>query len=99
MITALAGGVGAAKLLEGLVRVMPSENLSVIVNTSDDIQMFGLRISPDVDIVTYTLAGLVNPVTGWGLVNDTFYGLDSLVRLYDSERWFNLGDQEYGVCV
>ena len=99
MITALAGGVGAAKLLEGLVRVMPPENLSVIVNTSDDIQMFGLHISPDVDIVTYTLAGLVNPITGWGLVNDTFYGLDSLVRFYDSERWFNLGDRDLATHI
>src|ERR1044071_4327028 len=93
MLTALAGGVGASKLLEGLARALPSEELNIIVNTGDDIEMFGLYIAPDLDIVTYTLAGLVNPATGWGINNDTFYCLDSLLHFYDEQRWFNLGDQ------
>jgi LPPG:FO 2-phospho-L-lactate transferase len=99
MITALAGGVGAAKLLDGLARVMPPQDISVVVNTGDDINMYGLYISPDLDIVTYTLAGLVNPQMGWGFVNDTFYGLDSLVRFYETERWFNLGDRDFATHV
>ena len=72
MITALAGGVGASKFLDGLSRVAPPEEISIIVNTGDDIEMFGLYIAPDLDIVTYTLAGMVNPETGWGLAGDTF---------------------------
>jgi LPPG:FO 2-phospho-L-lactate transferase len=92
MITALAGGVGASKLLEGLARVTAPEELNIIVNTGDDIELFGLYIAPDLDIVTYTLAGLVNPATGWGVNNDTFNCLDSLLSFYDEERWFNLGD-------
>lgn len=93
-ITALAGGVGASKLLDGLSRALPPEALTVIVNTGDDIELFGLYIAPDLDIVTYTLAGLVNPATGWGLANDTFDCLETLLRYDGSERWFNLGDRD-----
>ncbi len=99
MITALAGGVGASKLLEGLARALPPEDLTIIVNTGDDIEMFGLYIAPDLDIVTYTLAGLVNPMMGWGLNSDTFHCLDSLLRFYDSERWFNLGDRDLATHI
>jgi LPPG:FO 2-phospho-L-lactate transferase len=99
MITALAGGVGAAKLLEGLARAIPPEDLSVVVNTGDNIEMFGLYIAPDLDITTYSLAGVVNPTMGWGLVHDTFYGLDSLLRFYDTERWFNLGDRDMATHI
>jgi len=72
MITALAGGVGASKFLEGLAQVLPPEEISVVVNTGDDLEMFGLYIAPDLDIVTYTLAEAVNRETGWGLSGDTF---------------------------
>jgi LPPG:FO 2-phospho-L-lactate transferase len=99
MITALAGGVGASKLLAGLYRAMPPEELSIIVNTGDDLELFGLYIAPDLDIVTYTLAGIVNPETGWGIAGDTFHCLDELVRYNESERWFNLGDRDLATHI
>jgi LPPG:FO 2-phospho-L-lactate transferase len=99
MITALAGGVGASKFLEGLSRAAPPEDITVIVNTGDDIELFGLYIAPDLDIVTYTLAGVVNAATGWGLAGDTFHCLDELVRLSDGERWFNLGDRDLATHI
>jgi LPPG:FO 2-phospho-L-lactate transferase len=98
-ITALAGGVGASKLLEGLVRAMPPEDLSIIINTGDDIELFGLYIAPDLDIVTYTLAGIVNPSTGWGINDDTFQCLDLLLRYTGGERWFNLGDRDLATHI
>jgi LPPG:FO 2-phospho-L-lactate transferase len=99
IITALAGGVGASKLLEGLVRAMPPEDLSIIINTGDDIDLFGLYIAPDLDIVTYTLAGIVNPATGWGIKDDSFRCLDLLLRYTGGERWFNLGDQDLATHI
>ncbi|MEM2914212.1 MAG: 2-phospho-L-lactate transferase [Candidatus Bathyarchaeia archaeon] len=93
MITALAGGVGAAKLLSGLVKIIPQEELTVIVNTGDDIELYGLHISPDIDIVTYTLAGIVDEEKGWGIKGDTFHCLEML-RKYGHETWFNLGDRD-----
>lgn len=98
MITALAGGVGAAKLLTGLSRVVQSEQISVITNTGDDIVLFGLYISPDTDITVYTLAGVVNPETGWGTHNDTFHCLKALERL-GGEGWFNLGDKDLATHI
>ncbi len=98
MITALAGGVGASKFLDGLVRVMAPEEITIIVNTGDDIELFGLYIAPDLDIVTYTLAGVVNPATGWGVAGDTFDCLDYLKR-YGGESWFNLGDRDLGTHI
>ncbi|MGH9874358.1 MAG: 2-phospho-L-lactate transferase [Pyrinomonadaceae bacterium] len=98
MITALAGGVGAAKLLTGLNRVVPSEEISIITNTGDDIVLFGLYISPDTDITVYTLAGIVNADTGWGIANDTFHCLKALERL-GGERWFNLGDGDLATHI
>ncbi len=98
-VTALAGGVGASKLLDGLVRVMPPEEVSIIVNTGDDIEMFGLYIAPDLDIVTYTLAGIVNPATGWGLPGDTFHCLEQLLGYTGDERWFNLGDRDLSTHI
>lgn len=99
MITALAGGVGASKLLDGLNRAMSPEEISIIVNTGDDIEMFGLYIAPDLDIVAYTLAGVVNPDFGWGVNSDTFYCLDMLLRYADQERWFNLGDRDFATHI
>jgi LPPG:FO 2-phospho-L-lactate transferase len=93
LITALAGGVGAAKFLSGLVRVVPEKELSVIVNTGDDIELYGLHISPDLDIISYTLAGVVDEEKGWGLKGDTFSCLETL-RSYGFEAWFNVGDRD-----
>lgn len=99
MITALAGGVGASKFLDGLSQVMAPEEISIIVNTGDDIEMFGLYIAPDLDIVTYTLAGVVNPDFGWGINSDTFYCLDLLLRYTEQDRWFNLGDRDLATHI
>ncbi len=93
MITALAGGVGAARFLRGLVEIIPQEDLTVIVNTGDDIELHGLYISPDIDIIMYTLAGMVDEGKGWGIRGDTFHCLEMLGR-YGCETWFNLGDKD-----
>lgn len=97
-ITALAGGVGASKLLLGLARNMDARDLTIIVNTGDDIILHGLYICPDMDIVTYTLAGSVNPQVGWGLAGDTFYSLKALAR-YGRDQWFNLGDRDLATHI
>lgn len=98
MITALAGGVGAAKLLSGLSRVVPPEEISIISNTGDDIELFGLHISPDIDINVYSLAGVVNQHTGWGIADDTFHCLKVLEKL-GGENWFNLGDKDLATHI
>ena len=98
MMTALAGGVGASKLLDGLSRAMPPEDLSIIVNTGDDAEFFGVYVSPDVDIVTYTLAGIVNRETGWGIAGDTFHALEMLAK-FRGAQWFNLGDRDLATCL
>jgi len=97
-ITALAGGIGASKLLLGLADVMPPEDITIIANTGDDIELFGLRICPDIDTVTYTLAGLINEETGWGLKGDTFESLRWLER-YGEPSWFNLGDRDLATHI
>jgi LPPG:FO 2-phospho-L-lactate transferase len=91
LITALAGGVGAARFLTGLVKLVKEEDLTVVVNTGDDIELFGLHISPDIDIVSYTLAGVVDEEKGWGIKGDTFRCLNAIKKLH-GEAWFNLGD-------
>ena len=93
MITVLAGGVGAAKFLEGLAAVMPPEQITVIANTGDDAEFHGLHVSPDVDTVMYTLAGMVDRERGWGLAGDTFHFLEALGR-FGEETWFQLGDRD-----
>jgi LPPG:FO 2-phospho-L-lactate transferase len=93
MFTALAGGVGAARFLTGLVKLVNGKDLSIIVNTGDDIELFGLHISPDLDIVTYTLAGIVNEEKGWGIRGDTFHCLEKLKK-FNRQTWFNLGDKD-----
>jgi LPPG:FO 2-phospho-L-lactate transferase len=97
-ITALAGGIGAAKFLSGLTRVRPAEDLTIIANTGDDIELFGLRISPDIDTVTYTLAGVINQTTGWGVADDTFESLQWMAR-YTEAIWFNLGDKDLATHI
>ena len=94
MITALAGGVGAARFLSGLVRVVSEKELVVVVNTGDDIGLYGLHVSPDIDTVTYTLAGVVDEAKGWGIKEDTFHCLEML-RSFGYETWFNLGDKDF----
>jgi LPPG:FO 2-phospho-L-lactate transferase len=93
MITALAGGVGAARFLRGLVQVVDPTEVTVVVNTADDDWFHGLYVSPDLDSVTYTLAGAQNPDTGWGLAGETFTTIDALAR-YGEDTWFRLGDQD-----
>jgi LPPG:FO 2-phospho-L-lactate transferase len=90
-VTVLAGGVGAARFLEGVVQVVAPEAVTVISNTGDDEDFFGLRVSPDIDIVIYTLAGAVDAEKGWGLRGETFHCLEVLGR-FGYETWFNLGD-------
>ena len=80
MIVALAGGVGGAKMAEGLMHALPPGELTVIVNTADDFSLYGLRISPDIDTVLYTLGGIANPTTGWGIAGDTRNVLDAMPR-------------------
>lgn len=98
MIVALAGGVGAARFLDGLARVVPPEELFIIGNTGDDVEMYGLHVSPDLDTVVYTLAGLANPVHGWGLRDDTFHSLEGL-RDLGAEAWFQLGDRDLATHI
>ena len=93
MITALAGGVGAAKFLTGLVKLVNQEDLTVIVNTGDDIELHGLHISPDMDTIIYTLASVVDEEKGWGMKGDTFNCLEAISR-FGQETWFALGDRD-----
>jgi len=93
MITALAGGVGAARFLRGLVAVVPPERTTAIVNTGDDLVLHGLYICPDLDTVTYTLAGVIDPATGWGRAEESWRVMDQLGRL-GGRTWFRLGDMD-----
>ena len=92
-IVLFVGGVGGAKLAVGLAKSVPPESLTVVVNTGDDFWHYGLRICPDLDTITYTLSGEVNPVHGWGMANDTTHTLNALKRLGDTP-WFTLGDRD-----
>jgi LPPG:FO 2-phospho-L-lactate transferase len=97
-ITALAGGVGASKLLLGLYDVADPAKLTAIVNTGDDIVLHGLRISPDLDIVTYTLAGVIDSAKGWGFRGETFHTLKRLA-VFGRVNWFNLGDRDLATHI
>ena len=92
-ITALAGGTGAAKLLRGLARVVDPRELTVVVNTGDDAEIWGLHVSPDLDTVCYTLGGVIDEDKGWGLRDETFHALDQITR-FGEAGWFNLGDRD-----
>ena len=97
-ILALAGGLGGSKLALGLANIIDSGHLRIIVNTGDDDVFHGLHVSPDLDTVMYTLAGLSNAETGWGLADESFRTLEMLKR-YQSETWFNLGDQDFATHI
>ncbi len=94
-VAVVAGGVGAARMLGGLVQVVDRATITAVVNTGDDVELHGLHISPDIDTITYTLAGAVNPETGWGLVGETWQAMEALGR-YGGVTWFNLGDRDLG---
>lgn len=97
-VVALAGGVGGAKLAHGITLARPEEPLSVVINTADDFTLFGLHISPDIDTVMYTLSGLANPETGWGIAGDSFVTLDTIKR-YGRDTWFWLGDKDFATHI
>jgi LPPG:FO 2-phospho-L-lactate transferase len=92
-LTALAGGTGAAKLLRGLQRLIDPRELTVVVNTGDDAEIWGLHVSPDLDTVSYALAGVIDEGKGWGLAGETFHALDQIAR-FGEPVWFNLGDRD-----
>ncbi len=95
----IAGGVGAAKLIEGLARVNEPADVSIIVNVGDDMEMHGLYICPDFDMIAYTLSGMIDPVKRWGIAGDTFNCL-AMIGKYDKETaWFNLGDKDFATSI
>jgi LPPG:FO 2-phospho-L-lactate transferase len=93
VLVALCGGVGAARMLSGLVRVVPPADITAVVNVGDDMVLHGLHISPDLDTVTYTLAGMDNRETGWGVADERWTVMEELARL-GGEDWFRLGDRD-----
>jgi LPPG:FO 2-phospho-L-lactate transferase len=97
-VVAIAGGTGAAKLLRGLIAAMPGRDLSVIGNTGDDTEIWGLHVSPDLDTVTYALAGRLDVARGWGLAGETFRCLEAMGDL-GAETWFNLGDRDLATHI
>jgi len=97
-IVALAGGVGGAKMAQGLLHAGDGIELTVVVNTADDFELYGLRISPDLDTVMYTLGEIANPATGWGIEGDTRYTLDG-IGAYGVENWFLLGDRDFSTHI
>jgi LPPG:FO 2-phospho-L-lactate transferase len=97
-VLALAGGVGGAKLAAGLEAVLPPGDVAVVVNTADDFDLWGLRVCPDLDTVMYTLAGIANPETGWGVEDESFAALDMLAR-YGEDTWFKVGDRDLATHV
>lgn len=97
-VLALCGGVGGAKLAAGLAQVLPPERLTIVVNTGDDFEHLGLTICPDIDSVTYALAGLNDPVRGWGVVDETWQAM-AMLRDLGEEDWFNLGDRDLGTHI
>lgn len=94
-IAVLCGGVGAARLLTGLVRVVPPASVTAVVNVGDDMVLHGLTITPDIDTVVYTLAGAIDPERGWGLAEESWQAMSTLAR-YGGEDWFSLGDRDLG---
>jgi LPPG:FO 2-phospho-L-lactate transferase len=98
MILALTGGTGGAKLIEGIAAEIDSADLTIVCNTADDCVFHDLYVSPDIDTITYTLAGMIDPAKGWGIKNDTFAALEQLRRLGDA-AWFQLGDKDLATHI
>jgi LPPG:FO 2-phospho-L-lactate transferase len=92
-VAVLCGGVGAARLLAGMVQATPPEAITAIVNVGDDVVLHGLHVSPDIDTVVYTVAGAIDPVRGWGLSDETWHAMEGLER-YGAPTWFRLGDRD-----
>lgn len=97
-VVALAGGVGGAKLADGLATFLPPDRLTVVVNVGDDFKHYGLHISPDVDTVMYTLAGVANPQTGWGIIGES-WAMREMMQSYGEEIWFSLGDRDIATHI
>ena len=97
-VCALAGGVGGAKLAAGLQAALSPGDLSVVVNTADDCDVWGMRVCPDIDTVMYTLAGLANPETGWGVADESFAAL-AMISAYGEDAWFRLGDKDLATHI
>ena len=97
-VTAICGGVGAAKLLIGVSRALAGPGVTAVVNTADDDEIYGVHVSPDLDIVTYWLAGIADTARGWGVAEDTFNLVEGLREL-GTDAWFNLGDRDFATCV
>jgi LPPG:FO 2-phospho-L-lactate transferase len=98
MMVVLSGGVGGARFLQGVVQVVPQQQITVISNTGDDREFYGLYVSPDVDIVLYSLAGIVDAANGWGIRDDTYNTMQQLTR-YGNEDWFLLGDRDLATHI
>ncbi len=98
MITVLAGGVGAARVLQGLLQVHPFSDVTIVSNVGDDTEVFGLHVSPDIDIVLYHLAGIADEERGFGIRDDTFHTLEALSR-FGYDTWFRLGDRDLATCL
>jgi LPPG:FO 2-phospho-L-lactate transferase len=98
VITILAGGVGGARFADGVVQAVGAERVTVVVNTADDFELYGLRICPDIDTVLYTFAGLADPVQGWGIAGDTRNTLDG-ISTFGEEPWFQLGDRDIATHI
>jgi len=98
MIAVLTGGTGGAKLIEGLAAEIDAAQLTIICNTGDDAIFHGLHVSPDIDTIAYTLAGVIDSAKGWGIKEDTFHALDQLRRL-GADAWFNLGDKDLATHI
>jgi LPPG:FO 2-phospho-L-lactate transferase len=98
MIAVLAGGVGGARFIDGLVQAAGADDVCAIVNTADDFQLYGLHISPDIDTVLYTLAGLADPVQGWGIAGDSHATLGGIAA-FGEEPWFQLGDRDFATHI
>jgi LPPG:FO 2-phospho-L-lactate transferase len=98
VITILAGGVGGARFADGVGQAVGTDRVTVVVNTADDFDLYGLRICPDIDSVLYTLAGLADPVQGWGIAGDTRNTLDGIAT-YGEEPWFQLGDRDFATHI
>ena len=97
-VVALAGGVGGAKLVDGLARVLPKDQLIIVVNTGDDFEYLNQKISPDLDTICYTLAGLANPLTGWGQRDETWETFNAVAKL-GGPSWFKLGDRDLATHI